>query len=127
MASELAIVSSLHNGRPIAQDRTIGRILLISAAGEQRLLELRAGRETCEWSVARPDPTPPAHLPLAPAVSWLDQLPDGRAFAGRAALARFPLAPDFAIQRIELQFVGGLPEAPKAHWMIRELALRGSS
>jgi hypothetical protein len=122
-ATELALVSSIHNGRAIGQESVVAQLTLLDGGGRRLDLPIRAGVETCEWSIGRPDQSPADHLALPPVVSWLEPLPDGRAFTGRHVLARFPLPEKFVPVRIEARFVWHGPPAARAYLKIAELAL----
>ena len=122
-ATALVLVSSLHNGRAIGQQSQVAQVSIVGTGGRRLDFPIRAGVETCEWSIGRPDRTAGGHAPLAPVVSWIDPLPDGGVFAGRHVLSRFELPPNFGATRIEARWLWTGPPAPGAFLRLAELAL----
>lgn len=103
-ADSLALVSLLSNSAHISDGEPIVRITLVSSDGQQRALELQAGRDTAEWAWDRPDVSKAVrHRRAEVAESIFAQSQEGN-FAAHRYLARFTFPPA-VIERIEFEYL----------------------
>jgi hypothetical protein len=109
----VAIVSFLANGLTVPQGAVVGEVRLRGAGGET-VLPVRAGLETAEWALDRPDVAGQAgHRRAAVAGHWIGQ-PRGNLYYARLELPR-PLR----VESWELRPGAGLGAA---QWQVRGAA-----
>ncbi len=100
----LAVQSDLINAAGLADGTLVAHVQLL-ATGATQDLELRAGRDTGEWSARRPDVAAAARLHSpAPWVSWV-----AGPFLGQRYRCRLLLPHPDSFARIRIDLAAGLP------------------
>lgn len=89
-ASELALVSTLGNALHLPDETPVAKIILRAQGSPIAEYEIRAGRDTAEWAIDRPDARAAAkHRRAKIAESWAVSSPSG-SFEGHRYLTRIP-------------------------------------
>ncbi|HEV2883885.1 MAG TPA: YfhO family protein, partial [Pyrinomonadaceae bacterium] len=101
----LALVTSLSNSVPVAQETVVARVRVTTSDGKVVELNLRAGVDTAEWALERPDVRAAIQHRAAPV---FDEVPGDAAnsFSAQRYWTRLQLGSNVSLDRIEIAHAG---------------------